>query len=234
MALRICVLCVMVSPSAYTISRPIPNSRAAASAEAACWIWKSLSLMISEMRNRSFFTSGRPQVAPYRSLSAYCHDTAQLPGCAGKHSFGYILSSPVPAKYSIQTGEPERAGLWSARIRYNLLRSPLHSLSLVVVFFPVPPSTRQAAGPLTENLPHVCLSDRKPVDLSLESPSPRGTMRRLSTRVLPSAPAVLGIIMAFLVACRALERRNGLRASAKRSAVRTTANRLTTKRGNLA
>jgi len=54
----------------------------------------------------------------------------------------------------------------------HLLRSPLHSIILVLIFFPVPPSTRQAAGPLTENLPHVCLSDREPVDLSLERPSP--------------------------------------------------------------
>jgi hypothetical protein len=60
--------------------------------------------------------------------------------------------------------------LWSPTIEHNLLRSPLHSIMLVVIFFPVPPSTRQAAGPLTENLPHVCLSDRKPVDLSLERP----------------------------------------------------------------
>src|SRR5271163_279254 len=75
--------------------------------------------------------------------------------------------------------------LWSATIEHNLLRSPLHSRMLVVIFFSVPPSTRQAAGPLTENLPHVCLSDRKSVDLSLQSPSPRGTMRRLFTFVLP-------------------------------------------------
>src|SRR5882724_4894652 len=63
-------------------------------------------------------------------------------------------------------------------------------LSSMVVFFPVPPSTRQAAGPLTENLPYVCLSDRKPVDLLLERPSPRGTKRRLSTRILALAPAL--------------------------------------------
>src|SRR5277367_117612 len=60
--------------------------------------------------------------------------------------------------------------LWSATIEHNLLRSPLHSRMLVVIFFSVPPSTRQAAGPLTENLPHVCLSDRKLVDLLLERP----------------------------------------------------------------
>jgi hypothetical protein len=69
----------------------------------------------------------------------------------------------------------------------QLLRSSLLSPEPVIRFFPVPPSTRLAAGPLTENLPHVYLSDRNPVDLSLESPSPRGTMRRLSTCVLPAA-----------------------------------------------
>jgi hypothetical protein len=75
----------------------------------------------------------------------------------------------------------------------------------VVIFFSVPPSTRQAAGPLTENLPHVCLSDRKAVDLSLESPSPRGTMRRLFTRVLPPAPFVMVFTICFYV-FEALER----------------------------
>ena len=87
-----------------------------------------------------------------------------------KHRLGYILDSPVPAKYPNQVGSFRKPTLWSPTITHNLLRSPLHSIMLVVIFFPVPPSTRQAAGPLTENLPHVCLSDRKPVDLSLERP----------------------------------------------------------------
>jgi hypothetical protein len=34
------------------------------------------------------------------------------------------------------------------------------------VFFPVPPSTRQAAGPLIENLPNVLTGDRVTVGLS--------------------------------------------------------------------
>jgi hypothetical protein len=70
----------------------------------------------------------------------------------------------------MQSGLCKALALWSVTIKHYLLRSPLHSRMLVVIFFPVPPSTRQAAGPLTENLPHVCLSDRKPVDLSLERP----------------------------------------------------------------
>ncbi|MGC2232968.1 MAG: hypothetical protein WBA09_15820, partial [Candidatus Acidiferrum sp.] len=38
--------------------------------------------------------------------------------------------------------------------------------------------------------PHVCLSDRKTVDLTLQRPSPRGTIRRLFTRVLLRAIVV--------------------------------------------
>jgi hypothetical protein len=104
----------------------------------------------------------------------------------------------------------------------------------MVIFFPVPPSTRQAAGPLTENLPHVCLSDRKPVDLSLERPSPRGTKRRLSTRVLPTALAVKKMFAVWNVVFEDLEGRNSLGANAKRSALAAAAKRLTTKRGHLA
>jgi hypothetical protein len=36
----------------------------------------------------------------------------------------------------------------------------------VLVFFPVPPFTRQAAGPLIENLPNVLTGDRITVGLS--------------------------------------------------------------------
>jgi len=210
----------MVSPAAYTKSRSIPNSRAAASAEAACWIWKSLSLVISETRNRSLFTWRRPQVAPGRGLC--------------KRGLGYNLDSPLARVCPPAKRRASPRGLWSSSIQYNLLRSPLHSIMLVVIFFPVPPSTRQAAGPLTENLPHVCLSDRKTVDLSLERPSPRGTMRRLSTRVLPPAPAVHRIFVVCIDAYRALERRNELEASAKRSLLNAAANQWTTKRGHLA
>ena len=104
----------------------------------------------------------------------------------------------------------------------------------MVVFFPVPPSMRQAAGPLTENLPYVCLSDRKPVDLSLERPSPRGTKRRLSTRVLPPAHAVVRVLASCVDACGVWERRNGLGASAKRPILGAAASQWTTKRGHLA
>jgi hypothetical protein len=151
-----------------------------------------------------------------------------------KRLLGYTLDSPHNKVSPPQRGCRELGALWSVLIRHNLLRSPLHSIMPVVIFFPVPPSTRQAAGPLTENLPHVCLSDRKPVDLSLERPSPRGTMRRLSTRVLPPAPAVHKIFVVCSDAGRALERRNGLGASAKRSSLSAAANLWTTKRGHLA
>jgi hypothetical protein len=156
-----------------------------------------------------------------------------------KRCFGYILDSPVPAEYP--TRELPRLSapfhvtikLWSAPIRHNPLRSPLHSGILVVIFFPVPPSTRQAAGPLTENLPHVCLSDRKPVDLSLERPSPRGTKRRLSTRVLPTATAVK-MLAVWIDVFEDLEGQNSLGANAMRPRFAAAAKRLTTKRGHLA
>jgi hypothetical protein len=38
----------------------------------------------------------------------------------------------------------KRCGLW--RTRYHLLRGALQRLEIVLVFFPVPPFTRQAAG----------------------------------------------------------------------------------------
>src|ERR1700687_3700468 len=103
---------------------------------------------MSETRNRSFFTCRRPQVAPGRSLSACSHHTGITHHRLKKQHPGYNLDSP-------SRGDATQD---------SRLRSPLHSIMLVVIFFPVPPSTRQAAGPLTENLPHVCLSDRKTVD----------------------------------------------------------------------
>src|SRR5260370_38742242 len=68
------------------------------------------------------------------------------------------------------------------------LRRALHALRIVLLFFPVPPSLRQAAGPLTENLPNVLAGDPRRVDLRLQSPSPRGTQRPLFPRVF--APAL--------------------------------------------
>ena len=135
-----------------------------------------MSLVISETRNRSFFTWRGPQVAPCRSLSACWHITA-MDALGGRESpflvTTWIALRTAPGSFSADREDVCAAhSLWSATIEHHLLRSPLHSTMLVVIFFPVPPSTRQAAGPLTENLPHVCLSDRKPVDLSLESPSP--------------------------------------------------------------
>ena len=133
-----------------------------------------------------------------------------------------------------QPNDHELPELWSAPIRHNLWGRPLHSIIVMVVFFPVPPSMRQAAGPLTENLPYVCLSDRKPVDLSLESPSPRGTKRRLSARILTTAPALHARFEVDLHSFERLEMQSGLEASAKPSAAYAAANRLTTKRGHLA
>src|SRR5437879_5847933 len=55
----------------------------------------------------------------------------------------------------------------------------------MLLFFPVPPSLRQAAGPLTENLPNVSAGDPSVLgmDLLLERPSPRGR-NVVSPRVL--------------------------------------------------
>jgi hypothetical protein len=80
----------------------------------------------------------------------------------------------------------------------------------VLLFFPVPPSLRQAAGPLTENLPNVMEGDPNRadflggpyradfagdlavcgVDLTLERPSPRGIQRRLLLREFSPDPLV--------------------------------------------
>jgi len=62
----------------------------------------------------------------------------------------------------------------------------------VLLFFPVPPSLRQAAGPLTENLPNVLTGDPCRVDLSLQRPSPRGTKGRLSSSVLRQPQQMAG------------------------------------------
>src|ERR1700674_747157 len=86
--------------------------------------------------------------------------------------------------------------LWRYQDRHKLWRKALHAVRIVLVFFSVPPSLRQAAGPLTENLPNVFVSDRAAVgltgdrdtvELSLERPSPRGTKCRLFSRVPPPA-----------------------------------------------
>jgi hypothetical protein len=57
------------------------------------------------------------------------------------------------------------------------------------VFFSVPPSLRQAAGLLTENLPNVAAGNPGVfrADLLLKEPSLRGILSRLSPRVLPPA-----------------------------------------------
>jgi len=66
-------------------------------------------------------------------------------------------------------------------------------------FFSVPPFKRQAAGPLTENLPNVFSShsgtagfgptgDPCRVAMLLDTPSSRGTKRRLLSRPLYCAP----------------------------------------------
>src|SRR6266851_8855029 len=78
--------------------------------------------------------------------------------------------------------------LWRWQSGHNSLRRALHALRIVLVFFPVPPALRQAAGPLTENLPNVLAGDLRRVDLWLQRPSPRGTKRRLFSRVF--APAL--------------------------------------------
>ena len=94
-------------------------------------------------------------------------------------------------------------------------------------FFPVPPFKRQAAGPLTENLPHVFLGGpnradscagriatafagdplEHGIDPLLERPSPRGIQRRLFSRAL-DWPA-LGV--SFLQAARLLAARSETR-----------------------
>src|SRR6266478_5070599 len=77
-------------------------------------------------------------------------------------------------------------------------RNALHRQSIMLVFFRVPPSLRQAAGPLTENLPNVAAGSPGAfrADLLLEEPSPRGIQCRLSPRVLPPALMVRGAIAA--------------------------------------
>ena len=163
-----------------------------------------MSLVISETRNRSFFTWRGPQVAPCRSLSACWHITA-IDALGGRESpflvTTWIALRTAPGNFSADREDVcEAHSLWSATIEHHLLRSPLHSTMLVVIFFPVPPSTRQAAGPLTENLPNVLTGNRSTVDLSLQRPSPRGTKGRLSSPVLAPAECE-GWLWRFLI-CR--------------------------------
>lgn len=84
--------------------------------------------------------------------------------------------------------------LWGWRRSHKLWGKALQDRGIVLVFFPVPPSLRQAAGPLTEDLPNVFMAGPyradfagnpgvRGVDLTLEIPSPRGTERRLLLRV---------------------------------------------------
>jgi hypothetical protein len=93
--------------------------------------------------------------------------------------------------------------------------------------FRVPPSLRQAAGPLIGNLPNVFAGDRTAVVVrggdrktvgSLESPSIWERKRCLSSRRLTTAA----------------QERFLLRATAKRSSLLATAKRLTTQRGDRA
>src|SRR5882762_8436250 len=91
---------------------------------------------------------------------------------------------------------PSSGSLWCCSNGHNLCRNALHGLRVVLLFFPVPPSLRQAAGPLTENLPNVSAGDPSVLgmDLLLERPSPRGTKRRLSSRVLPPAAWICKVL----------------------------------------
>ena len=63
-------------------------------------------------------------------------------------------------------------------------RNALHRQNIVLVFFSVPPSLRQAAGPLTENLPNVAAGSPGVfrAGLLLKEPSPRGIQCRLTAR----------------------------------------------------
>jgi hypothetical protein len=108
---------------------------------------------------------------------------------------------------------------------HNRLRISLQAWNFVLVFFSVPPSTRQAAGPLTENLPNVFAGDPQRVDLSLDNPSPRGTKRRLVSRDLPAAP----LVNRFIVGCI-----QAIMANGARFLLGATPNRLTTQRGQFA
>jgi hypothetical protein len=166
-----------------------------------------------------------------------------------KHGRGYILDSQYsgsirgPRYPKRNDGYREQGELWPPPIPYNLLRSSLQPGILVIRFFPVPPSKRQAAGPLTENLPYVCLSGRKTADLSLERPSPRGTIRRLWTHVLPPAPVLRCVFTGYRAAFVAKVVSNLVSAiaagvasiaSAGRLKSNAGAQRLTIKRGHLA
>src|SRR5438477_3124333 len=104
------------------------------------------------------------------------------------------------------------------RNRCNLQRKALHAPRIVLLFFPVPPSLRQAAGPLTENLPNVLTGDLRRVDLSLERPSPRGIQRRLSSRSIATAPWVSSVaVVGIKLVLARFERQRGHLAEAAKS-----------------
>src|SRR5579859_1695215 len=84
-------------------------------------------------------------------------------------------------------------------MRHKRLSRALQERAVVIDFLPVPPSEfqRQAAGPLTENLPNVCLfnglalneaPNRYPVGMLRKDTSNWGILSRLSSRVVCPAP----------------------------------------------
>ena len=84
-------------------------------------------------------------------------------------------------------------------MRHKGLSRALQRPAVVIDFFPVPPSDiqRQAAGPLTENLPNVCLfnglalneaPNRSTVGMLRKDTSNRGVLTRLSLHVRVAGP----------------------------------------------
>ena len=80
-------------------------------------------------------------------------------------------------------------------MRHKGLSRALQGREVVIHFLPVPPSDiqRQAAGPLTENLPNVCLfnglalneaPNRNPVGMLRKDTSNWGILSRLSSRAV--------------------------------------------------
>src|ERR1700751_5620786 len=94
------------------------------------------------------------------------------------------LSNPPPGGAKFRTS-------WHVEKAYNSWRRPLHSHASVILLVPVPPSLRQAAGPLIENLPNVCAFCLLRAEASRRRTSPRGKVSRLSSRVKNPAPAFL-------------------------------------------
>jgi hypothetical protein len=120
----------------------------------------------------------------------------------------------------------------------NAWPNALQGLDIMLVFFAVPPSLRQAAGPLIRNLPRVfrgglsradSRADRIAVasagdpvlhriDAFLERPSPRGTQSRLASRDLAPAPLADTAIVGRIEVGRArLEKQRGHLAQAAKS-----------------